>query len=351
MMAVQKTSPHHGLTLTEVARPEPKAGEVLIEVEACGICGSDVHVYEWTSGYEWMEPHMPLTIGHEFAGTVVAAASDVASPTIGQRVTVWPSVSCGTCAACIEGQPENCERKVTIGLTRQGAFATHVAAPAAHCFALPDAIDSELASLTEPLCVSARAVETGDVKLGHTVVVLGVGMIGLGIALMARRAGASQVIVVGKDDPVRLACARRLGFDKVVDLAEDELMASVTRLAGGKVDRVFEATGVAASVKDGLGVLRRGGIMVVAGIHARPVEINLTDLVRGKHQLRGSHGATRSTWATVLKLLAESGEEFRGLISHRVSLADTLRGFEMSLSKEASKVIVLPKHADGRTRP
>lgn len=342
MLAVRKTSPEHGLDLSEVPRPEPGAGEVLIEVEACGICGSDVHVYEWTSGYEWMKPHMPLTIGHEFAGKVVAAAPDVGAPKIGQRVTVWPSISCGTCASCREGQPENCERKVTIGLTRQGAFATHVTAPAAHCFELPDSIDSELASLTEPLCVSARAVETGEVRLGHTVVVLGVGMIGLGIALMARRAGASQVIVVGKDDPVRLACARTLGFEATIDLASEELASAVTRLAGGKVDRVFEATGVVASVRDGLSILRRGGIMVVAGIHSRPVEINLTDLVRGKHQLRGTHGATRATWATVLKLLAASGEEFRPLISHRVGLADTIEGFRLSIAKAASKVIVFP---------
>lgn len=345
MLAVQKTAPTHGLTLAEVPRPEPKSGEVLVEVEACGICGSDVHVYEWTSGYEWMEPHMPLTIGHEFAGTVVAAAPDVTAPRVGQRVTVWPSISCGACPTCREGQPENCDRKVTIGLTRQGAFATHVAAPAAHCFELPDAVDAELASLTEPLCVSARAVETGEVRLGHKVVVLGVGMIGLGIALMARRAGAAQVILVGKNDPVRLACARRLGFDKIVDLAEDDLAEAVTGLAGGKVDRVFEATGVTASVRDGLSILRRGGVMVVAGIHSRPVEINLTDLVRGKHQLRGSHGSTRATWATVLRILAESGEEFRPLISHRVRLDETVEGFRLSLSKEASKVIVLPKLA------
>ena len=345
MLAVRKTSPAHGLDLVEVPRPEPKAGEVLIEVDACGICGSDVHVYEWTSGYEWMEPHMPLTIGHEFAGTVVAAAPDVAEPKVGRRVTVWPSISCGTCAACREGQPENCERKVTLGLTSQGAFATHVTAPAAQCFELPDTVDAELAALTEPLCVSARAVETGEVRLGHTVVVLGVGMIGLGIALMARRAGASQVIVVGKDDPVRLGCARRLGFEAVVDIGTEDLAPAIMRLAGGKVDRVFEATGVVASVRDGLSVLRRGGVMVVAGIHSKPVEINLTDLVRGKHQLRGTHGATRATWTTVLKMLAFSGEEFRPLISHRVGLSETIEGFRLSLSNEASKVIVFPSKA------
>lgn len=348
MLAVQKASPEKGLDLAEVAMPELKPGEVLVEVGACGICGSDVHVYEWTSGYEWMKPHMPLTIGHEFAGTVVAVAADVATPKVGQRVTVWPSISCGKCSACREGQSENCEHKTTIGLTRHGAFASHVAAPADVCFELPDSIDFELASLTEPLCVAARAVETGEVRLGHQVVVLGVGMIGLGIALMARRAGASQVIVVGKDDPVRLACARALGFDKTIDLAQEELPEAIRRHAGGKVDRVFEATGVVSSVKDGLSVLRRGGVMVVTGIHSRPVEINLTDLVRGKHQLRGSHGSTRATWATVLRILAESGEEFRPLISHRLGLADTIEGFRLSITKEASKVIVFPGQKQGR---
>lgn len=345
MLAAQKTSPETGLTIVDVPQPRPEPGEVLIAVEAVGICGSDVHVYEWTSGYEWMEPLMPLTVGHEFAGRVVEAASDVVGIAVGQRVTVWPSISCGRCAACREGQPENCEHKVTLGLTRHGAFATHVTAPAAYCFALPDSIDSELASLTEPLCVGARAAEVGEVRLGHSVVVLGAGMIGLSTALMARRAGASNVIVVGKHDEARLGCARGLGFENTVDLAHESLGEAIDRIAGGKVDRVFEATGAGASIHDGLAILRRGGILVATGIHARPVEINLTDLVRGKHQLRGSHGSTRPTWATVLKLLAQSGEEFRPLISHRVALRDIDRGFRLSLSKAASKVVVLPQQA------
>ncbi len=345
MLAVQKAAPEFGLTIAEIPTPRPKPGEVLIEVEAAGICGSDLHVYEWTSGYEWMQPLMPLTIGHEFAGTVAEAAPDVHSPSVGERVTVWPSISCGTCTACREGQSENCERKVTLGLTRNGAFATHVTAPAAYCFALPDSVDAELAALTEPLCVGARAVEVGEVRLGHNVVVLGAGMIGLAIALMARRAGAASVVVVGKDDEVRLACARELGFDKTVDLSGENFGDAVERLVRGKVDRVFEATGVAASIRDGLSILRRGGVLVATGIHARPVEINLTDLVRGKHQLRGSHGSTRATWATVLKILAQSGDEFRPLISHRVGLRETVEGFELSRSKAASKVIVRPQQA------
>ncbi len=341
MLAVQKTSPAFGLTLADVASPQPGPGEVLVEVDAAGICGSDVHVYEWTAGYEWMQPVMPLTLGHEFAGRVVAAAPDVTLPLLGRRVTVLPGVACGRCRFCTAGQPELCERRAIIGLTRHGAFARHVTAPAANCIVLPDGLDLELAALTEPLGIGAQAVEVGGVALGQTVVVLGAGMIGLGTAMMARLAGASTVIIAGLDDDLRLSAARGLGFQHTVDLRHENLKDAVMRIAGGPVDRVFEATGAASSITDGLGVLRPAGVLVATGIHANPVEVNMTDLVRRRHQIRGSHGAVRATWLTVLRLLAKSGESFRPLISHRIALGETLGGFELSRSKAAVKVMVL----------
>lgn len=344
MLAIQKVAPGFGLAAAEVAMPDLLPGEVLVEVRAAGICGSDLHVYEWTSSYEWMQPLMPLTIGHEFAGRIAATAPDVDRLGIGQRVTVWPSIPCTRCQACLEGQPENCFDKTTIGLTRAGAFANFVSAPAGNCFVLPDAVDDELAALTEPLCVGARAVEVGEIRLGQTAVVLGAGMIGLAIALMARLAGAS-VIVVGLGDATRLTCASALGFEHTVDLETESLAAAVGRIVGGKVDRVFEATGAGSSIKDGLAVLKRGGVMVTTGIHARPVEINLTDLVRNKHQIRGSHGAVRSTWHTVIALLAQSGEAFRPLITHRLPLSQTVDGFELARSKAAMKVMLRPDGA------
>ena len=342
MRALQKTSPAFGLALVDVPEPEPAPGEVLVEVDAVGICGSDVHVYEWTAGYDWMAPLMPVTLGHEFAGRVVAAAPDVTGPMLGQRVTVAPGVPCGRCRFCSAGQPELCERRAIIGLTRHGGFARHVAAPAANCIPLPANVDMELGALTEPLGIGARAVEVGVVALGQAVAVLGAGMIGLGTAMMARLAGASTVIIAGLDDPVRLAVARSLGFEHAIDLRHETLSQAVARIAGGPLDRVFEATGAAASIVEGLGVLRQGGVLVATGIHARPVELDLTALVRNKHQIRGSHGAGRATWLTVLRLLAQSGEMFRPLITHRIDLGDTIDGFELGRSKAAVKVVVTP---------
>jgi len=342
MLAVQKTSPAFGLTLADVTPPQPAPGEVLVEVDAVGICGSDVHVYEWTDGYDWMQPVMPLTLGHEFAGRVVAAAPDVTLPVLERRVTVLPGVACGRCRLCAAGQPELCERRAIIGLTRHGAFARYVTVPAGNCMVLPDSMDMELAALTEPLGIAAQAVEVGEVALGQSVVVLGAGMIGLGTAMMARLAGATTVILAGLDDDVRLSAARGLGFQHTVDLRHESLKDAVARIADGKVDRVFEATGAASSITEGLGVLRQGGVLVATGIHAHPAEINMTDLVRRRQQIRGSHGAVRATWRTVLRLLAQSGETFRPLISHRIALADTVDGFELSRSKAAVKVMILP---------
>lgn len=346
MLAVRKTTPAHGFSLDEVPEPELRAADdVVVEVEAAGICGSDVHAYEWTGGYEWMTPLMPLTLGHEFSGRIVARGSDAGDLPLGQRVTVWPSSGCGRCPSCRGGEPENCLNKKTIGLMKDGGFARRVVVPAAACFPVPASIDAELAALTEPLCVGAQAVEVGDVRLGDTVVVLGPGTIGQAIALFARRAGASPVIVVGRNDDERLATVRRLGLLHTIDVARDDLGPAVERLVGGKVDRVFEATGAGASIGDGLGLLRKGGVLVAAGIHARPAEIDLTSLVRGKLQIRGTHGARPATWKRVLKVLAESGEDFRPMISHRLPLAAAAEGFELARRKVASKVMLMPAGA------
>jgi len=191
------------------------------------------------------------------------------------------------------------------------------------------------------LAVAARAVETGEVKLGETVVVLGPGTIGQAIALLARASGA-QVIVVGRNDQLRFETLRALGFSNCIDVAEQELAASVEKLAGGKVDKVFEATGVPSSIRDGLSILREGGILVTAGIHAQPAEFDITDFVRQKQQIRATHSSLRRHWDVVQTIMAANPEQFRPMITHRVGLAQTVDGFELAHKRIASKVMVFP---------
>lgn len=343
MKALQKIRPEFGVELREVRAPEaPGPGWVAVDVGAVGICGSDLHVYEWTGGYEFVTKAMPLTLGHEFAGRIAALGPGVDAVAVGDRVTAMPSVACGECAACLAGNSAQCTNRVGLGMTRPGAFARSLLVPAENCVRLPASLDDELAALTEPLTVGARAVEVGGVKPGDRVLIIGPGTIGQAIALMAREAGASEIVIAGRDDGPRIDCLRALGFERTVDTATASLESQLLRMGAQPFDIVFEAVGVAAALAQGLAQLRKGGVLVVVGIHPAPVAIDVTRIVRDQQQLRGSHRGSRAIWERVVRLLAEKGPAFRPMITHRVPLERILEGFELARRKVASKVIVTP---------
>lgn len=345
MLAVRKTDAEFGISLDNIQTPaKPGPDEVLIKVEAAGICGSDVHIYEWTKGYEFMQSRFPLVLGHEFSGRVVAYGEKVNDLTIGDPVVVMPGVSCMRCSACLRGDPHLCLQKETLGLSRDGAFASYVLAPALGCLKLPSELDLKLASLIEPLCVGDNAAEVGEVTFGDTVVVLGPGTIGQAIIRSARWRGASRVIAVGMNDAPRLKVAEEMGATHVIDLAKiSSLEVGVRQIMGGMpVDVVIEATGHPSSVSDGLGVLKKGGILVTAGIHSKHVNFDLTSMIRNKQQLRGAHGSTRRGWEKMINTIVDREEEIRPMISLELSLKDAEEGFERCLQREVSKVILLP---------
>jgi len=343
MLALRKTAAGFGLEFQDVPAAQPPGpGEVVLQVEAAGICGSDVHAYEWTGGYEFMVPKLPVTMGHEFSGRVWRTGTGSGFRG-GERVCVIPMVACGACANCRAGDSRNCLNREGIGLTRDGGFAAEVRVPAACCVALPDAVDAELGALVEPLGVGAEAVLTGGVGLGDTVLVMGPGTIGQAIALMARKAGAARVLISGRADAPRFDVCRTLGFAELLDVAEAPLQELVMQATGGRaVDVVLEATGVPATLNDGLSVLKKGGSCVVVGIHAGALTLPLTDFVRMRHQLRASHGAERRTWDRVVAHLAGDPEAFRPMITHRMPLDRGLEGFELARQRAASKVILTP---------
>jgi len=342
MQALRKIAAQGGVALEEVPEPPAPTGtDVVVEVAAAGICGSDLHVDDWTAGYEFMIPLLPVTLGHEFAGTVAQIGPDVTTVKPGDRVTISPAAPCGKCAACLAGQGETCRDKRTIGLYRDGAFAPRVTARESGCFPLPEGLDFELAALTEPLAVAATAVRVGGVRQGDRVVVLGPGTIGQGLALFARMSGASEVAICGFDDAPRLALCNDLGFDRTYDLkqdgARDQLLAE---MAGADV--VFEATGQAVSVTDGLALLRMEGVLVMAGIHHADAAFAATDFVRRRLQIRASHGSRRPEWPRVLTAMAQEPELFRKMITHRLGLDEAVQGFRLAHARGASKVMILP---------
>lgn len=346
MTALRKRHPGQGLSLEDTARPVPGPGEVLIGVKFAGVCGTDLHIDEWTPSYHFMHAHLPVTIGHEFSGEVVALGEGVSGLPLGQLVTVRPSVVCGQCEACTAGRYDACVARRGIGVARDGAFARWVRVPARNCVPVPAGVDPVVAALAEPLTVSLESVRTGGVKPGDRVLVLGPGNIGQGIALFARAAGAAQVVVAGHDDAPRLAVLRQLGFADLLDFAETPMdQALAPYLAQGRFDVVIEATGAPAVIAPALAALKVHGVLVVTGIHPRPVPIDLTQLVRQHQQIRGSYRAPESAWPEVVAFMGTHQAELRAMITHRVPLSRAVEGFALARGKQATKVMVEPDAA------
>lgn len=343
MKALRKIRPERGLEFVDVDVPVPSSThEVLVRVTATGICGSDLHVDNWTSSYSFIAASLPITLGHEFVGVACSGQWN------GRRVVVRPSVTCGHCAACVAGNHDACDRRTGIGMTRNGAFAPWVCVPLRNCVPVPDTVPDHLAALAEPLSISMQALRIAGEVRGKTVLVMGPGTIGQGIAVLARRAGAARVAISGQHDDARLDVLRRMGFECVFDVAKTPLADAVVQWAGqDAVDLVFEATGVPETITEAMPLMRRNGVVVVTGIHARPLSIDLTFLVRRQIQLRGSFRPPESNWPQALELLGELADVITPMVSHVLPLARALEGIALAHAKHASKVLLCPQPADG----
>lgn len=344
MKSLRKVHTAPGLKLQDgVAIPKPGADEVLLRVKSAGVCGTDLHIDEWTASYHFLAPALPVTVGHEFSGEVVAYGENVTTLDLHQLVAVRPSVVCGACAACRRGEPDACVTRRGIGVMRDGGFAPWVAVPARNCVVIPPGVSAEVAAMAEPLTVSHEAVRVGAVQAGDRVLVLGPGNIGQGIALFARAAGASQVVVAGHGDPARMAVLRQMSFTDLIDFADGGMEAGLAPyLSQGKFDVVIEATGAAVVIKPALNALKPHGVLVITGIHAAPVPIDLTALVRQHQQLRGSYRAPEKDWPKVVAFMQQHQDTLQHMITHRLPLSQAYEGFALARNKVATKVMVQP---------
>ncbi|MES5100226.1 alcohol dehydrogenase catalytic domain-containing protein [Agrobacterium sp. BA1120] len=338
MLALQKVRPGSGVQFNTIAEPENiAAGEVLIRVHSAGICGTDLHIAQWTPGYESMESAMPVTLGHEFSGTIERGGKNVSADVIGSRVTARPSTTCGHCEFCLKGDEDNCTSRKGVGIGRNGAFTSYVCVPYGNCHTLPDSLDMDIAALAEPMTVCAEAVATTEVTAGQTILVVGPGFIGQGIAILARSRGA-KVVVMGRDDGPRLENLAAAGFEHLIDTNDRDMETALSEFA--PFDAIIEAAGVPTLVAATLPFLKKRGIFTVVGIHPRPAEINLTTLVRMHQQIRGSYRAHAADWDGVIAFLDGHQDLMRQLISHTLPLNDALAGFQAAHDHVASKVIL-----------
>lgn len=329
--------------LREVAVPEVGEGEVLLRVGAAGVCGTDVHQF-----YSPLSPSakVPMTLGHEFTGTIAALGKGVTGWREGDRVVSETAAHiCGRCVYCRIGQYNVCPQRRGFGYGVDGAMASYVRVPVRCLHAIPDTLSFETAALTEPCCVAYNAVVVRSrIQPGDTVLVLGPGPIGLLCLVMSRLCGAATTIVAGlRSDVPRLELAHRLGATHTVDLETQNLGEFIQGLGDSYgADVVFDATGVSPSLQTALEAVRPLGQITKVGWGHDPLGFSLDPLVKKAVTLQGSFSHTHKTWERVITLLAGGQIAADSLIGFRDTLGGWRSGFERMYSGQVAKAVLLP---------
>lgn len=341
------------IRIVDIADPEvPKKGEVKIQVEWCGICGSDLH--EYIAGPIFIPvdaPHpltgkiAPITLGHEFSGTVIEVGEGVKNVKIGERVAPDPAQVCWECYWCKRMEYNVCEKLSCIGLSRDGGFANFVNVPAYGIHKIPDTMTFEQAALVEPVAVGMHAVRRAPVIEGNNVVVIGAGPIGIATLQCARVAGASQVIVL-EIAKGRKEFAEKFGATTVIDPSKCDAVKEVFKLTDGiGADVTFECVGSQKTLILAVQTARRRGIAVIVGVFERPSEFMLSDVVSTEREIKGSY-AYNGEFAPVIKMINDGRLDANTMITKKIKLDDIVeKGFKELINNkdENIKIIVSPK--------
>lgn len=346
-MKAMLLSEYKNLNLQDVPRPVPGPEDVLIQVAACGICGSDVHGFDGSTGRRIP----PIVMGHEAAGTVAAVGSAVSGFAPGDRVTFDSTVYCGACDFCRKGEINLCDNRQVVGVScgefsRAGAFAEYVAVPARILYHLPPELSFAEAAMLEAVSVALHGVRVSEVKGGETALVIGAGMIGLLLLQSARTAGCSRIFVADID-ATRLKLAADLGADQTLQLSGPELLDEVLRLTEGRgVDLVLEAVGRNETVASAIDCVRKGGTVTLVGNITPQVNIHLQKVVSRQIRLQGSC-ASSGEYPQAMQLIAEGKIKVSPLITAVAPLADGPRWFERLYAHEPNlmKIVLDPRES------
>ncbi len=339
MQAIRKERRAKGLAVTSVAEPGPGPGEVLIAVRHAGVCGTDLHIADWNS---WAEGRVcpPLTIGHEFAGEVVAVGERVTEIKPGQLVTAEGHIVCGHCLQCRTGNGHICRRTQIIGVDRDGAFAELIVMPETNVLPL-DGIPTVIGAIMDPMGNAFHTVLTADIP-GSTVFIVGCGPIGCFAVGIARAAGAVKVIA-SDVNPKRLALAERMGAHVLINAAREDVVAAVQReTAGEGADVVCEMSGVPSALHQAFASVRLGGRLQLLGIPDDEVPIDFArDIIFKGITVYGVIGRRMyETWNQMRRYLSAGLFDPRPVITHEFPLQDIDQALAVIRSGDAGKVIL-----------
>jgi len=332
------------LAYEDAPTPEPAPEEVLVAVKACGICGSDVHGMDGSTGRR----RPPIIMGHEAAGIISRVGSQVNGWSAGDRVTFDSTIYCGECKFCRQGLVNLCDRRRVLGVScedyrQHGAFADFVAVPQRVLYRLPEGLAFEHAALAEPFSIALHAARRVKVNPDDTAVVIGAGMIGVAIIQVLKHAGCTRVINVDVV-PERLALAAKLGATNTINSVSENAAEKILSLTDGRgADLAFEAVGITATVDLALRCVRKGGATTLVGNVAPKVEFPLQIAVTRELSIFGSC-ASRGDYPDCLEMLSRGELQAAPLISATAPLADGAGWFGRLYRKEPGllKVVLKP---------
>jgi 2-desacetyl-2-hydroxyethyl bacteriochlorophyllide A dehydrogenase len=346
--AIVKTAPGPGnLAYQDFPDPEVRPGEVVIEVKAAGICGTDLSLHAWAgSMVREYRPEPPLVMGHELAGTVAAVGPGAEGLGIGTRVIANPIMYCGRCYHCRAGRPSICDDRPMLGVRLHGCFARFVAVRRENVFPLPPGVPFETGALAEVLCVGLHALDRVPVTAGDTVVVVGPGPLGAVMLLAARAAGASRVVVVGlESDRERLGLVASLGAVTITADREDPAAALRELTRGLGADVVFECAGHPSAIVLALGLVRKGGRIGVLGQGYADAAFNPAVLSYRELELVGVRSYDPRVWHRSHDVLASGQMPLERLVTHRLPLEEAVRGIELMKTRAGLKILFTPSWA------
>ena len=338
-------SSYNQLEVKNLPKPIPGPDEILIQVAACGICGSDVHGFDGSTGRRIP----PIVMGHEAAGIVASVGSDVIYFKLGDRVTFDSTVYCGRCEYCLKGDVNLCNKRQVIGVSckefrREGAFAEFIAVPERIVYRLPDSFSFAEAAMLEAVSVALHGIAVTEMRGGESVLVIGAGMIGLLLLQAARAAGSSRIFVADVD-ATRLALAAKLGADLTILASGDALTEEILRETGDNgVDVVLEAVGREETVVAAIDCSRKGGTVTLVGNISPHIRLPLQKVVSRQIRLQGSC-ASAGEYPQAIELIASGKIKVDSLITAVEPLTEGPAWFERLHAREPNlmKIVLDPR--------
>ena len=338
MKALVKSRAEPGLWLEDIPEPSVGINEVLIRVDRAGICGTDVHIYKWD---EWAQKTIPvpMAIGHEFVGEVVAVGSNVNDFYPGDIVSGEGHVVCGRCRNCLAGRRHLCAHTLGVGVNRPGAFAEYIALPMTNIWRHPDWVDRDIAAIFDPFGNAVHTALSFPV-LGEDVLITGAGPIGIMAAAVVRHAGARFVVITDVND-WRLDLARKMGVTMAVNVVQTTLAEVQKKLGMTEgFDVGLEMSGNPQALRDLIGNMSHGAKIAMLGIPTESFAIDWRTVIFDMLTLKGVYGREMyETWYKMTVML-QSGLDISPVITHRFHYTEFQRGFDVMMTGQAGKVIL-----------